>query len=316
MEDFLQKPEAGDAPISKSEKPWTKQIVYKSGKTPEGFAATAQPEQVKAGFTYYDKEQKANFQLTSFTASIVAVLSGVSGTVPAGNNKFYNYWSSFVADTRIQKLSVFLGSGNEKVVVASGIYNQFKDQLPDGVGYMKSAVCYIHETNECVLLELTAAVENSIKEAISNVTGQDPRRINVFNLFELTSKFWAIRFSGSFTKRVREGAAWMGKGDMFFYPTLTAGVVLADKFPILPELAAQVSAYIDAGQKYFEGAKSDGASNTGPTQTAPTARQLAEADSFGFVNPAKAAAHDSRFPDPSFPTEAPPEQVEDETLPF
>lgn len=297
MEDFLQKPEAGDAPISTSSKPWVKQVEYKSGKTPEGFAATAQPENVKAGFTYYDKEQKANFQMTGFTASIVAVLSGVSGTVPAGNNKFYNYWSSFVADTRIQKLSVFLGSGENRVTIASGIYNQFKDQLPDGVGYMKSAVCYIHETNECVLIELTAAVENSIKEAIAEQTGQAPGRINVFNLFELSTKFWAIRFSGSYTKRSREGAGWNGKGDMFFYPTLKAGVVLAEKFPILPELAAQVSAYIDAGQKYFETAKSDGASQAGPTQAAPQAAQ----------QPTRAA---QSFPD-DFPTEEPPVGMEE-----
>lgn len=252
MEDFLQKPEHGDAPTSKSSAPWTKKVQYRSGKTPEGFAAQANPEQVKAGFTFYDKDQKVNLQLTGFTASLVAILSGVSGTVPNGS-RYDNYWSSLVSDTRDQQLSVFLGSGDNRVTIAKGIYNQFKADLPEGVGYMKFAVVYIHETKECALFEMTAAFENSIKEAIAAQTGQNPSKINVFNLFELSSKFWAVRFSGSFTKRTRDGVGWNGKGDMFFYPHLDAGVVLAEKFPVLSEISEQVTAYIQAGQKWFDG---------------------------------------------------------------
>ena len=291
MEDFLQKPDAGDAPVSKSEKPWAKQIVYRSGKTPECFATSAETEQVKAGFTYYDKEQKANFQLTKFTASIVTILSGVSGTVPNGV-RYDNYWSSLVADTRTQKLSVFLGSGDNRVTVASGIYNDFKASLPAGVNYMKFAVVYLHETNECALMELTASFENAIKEAIAAQTGQNPARINVFNLFELSSKFWAIRFTGGFTKRNREGVAWSGKGDMFFYPALSSGVVLAEKFPVLTEISGQVDAYIEAGQKYFASSNTPAPSESAVNPATAPSSATATASTFGGGNP--------------FPTEAPP----------
>lgn len=252
MEDFFQKPEQGDATSSKSTAPWTKKVQYRRGKTPEAFAEQADPEQVKAGFTFYDKDQKVNFQLTGFTASLVAILSGVSGTVPNGS-RYDNYWSSLVADTRDQQLSVFLGSGDNRVIIAKGIYNQFKADLPDGVKYRKFAVVYIHETKECALFEMSAAFENSIKEAIAAETGQNPAKINVFNLFDLSSKFWAVRFSGSFTKRTKDGVGWNGKGDMFFYPHLKAGVVLAEKFPVLSEISEQVTAYIQAGQKWFDG---------------------------------------------------------------
>jgi hypothetical protein len=257
MEDFLQKPEHGDSPSSKSTAPWTKKVQYRSGKTPEGFAAQAEPEQVKAGFTFYDKEQKVNLQLTGFTASIVAILSGVSGTVPNGS-RYDNYWSSLVSDTRDQKLTVFLGSGDNRVTVASGIYNRFKAELPEGVDYRKFAVMYIHETKECALFEMTAAFENAVKEAIAAQTGQNPAKINVFNLFELSTKFWAVRFSGAFTKRTRDGVGWNGKGDMFFYPHLDAGVVLAEKFPVLAEMKQAVKEYIEASEEMvWKAAKKD-----------------------------------------------------------
>jgi hypothetical protein len=301
MEDFLQKPEAQDAPTSKSEAPWVKRIQYRSGKTPAGFAAAAEPEQVKAGFTYYDKDQKANFALTGFTASIVGILSGVSGTVPNGQ-RYDNYWSSLVEDTRTQKLAVFLGSGDNRVTVASGIYNDFKAGLPDGVGYMKYAVVYLHETKECALIEMTASFENSIKEAIAAQTGQNPARINVFNLFELSTKFWAVRFQGSFSKRNRDGAQWAGNGDMFFYPSLVAGVVATEKFPMLPEISAQVTAYVESGQKYFNG-----------TQPAPPVTQSEQADRVEYIEQPK-----KRLPDPvavPWPTQAPPQTNEDD-LPF
>lgn len=299
MEDFLQKPEAQDAPTSKSEVPWGKRIEYRSGKTPEGFAAAALPEQVKAGFTYYDKDHKATFQVPGFTASIVGILSGVSGTVPNGS-RYDNYWSSLVQDTRYQKLAVFLGSGDNRVTVATGIYNDFKSSLPDGVGYMKYAVCYLHEINECVLMELTASFENSIKEAIAAQTGQNPAKINVFNLFELSSKFWAIRFAGSFTKRTRDGVAWNGKSDMFFYPSLVAGVVMTEKFPVLAELSAQMAQYIDAGQRYFNTPQKP------KSEQDEAVEQQAREAALSTPTPPRQS---NGFPDPiavDFPNQAPP----------
>lgn len=303
MEDFLQQPDKEDAPVQKNKAPWQRRVEYKSGKVQEAFAATATPAQIKAGFSYYDKEAKASIHLNGFTASIVAVLSGVSGTVPNGP-RYDNYYSSLVQDTRIQKMAVYLGSGENKVLVAKGIYNDFKHELPNGVGYMKFAVCYLHEENMCVLMELTASFENAIKEAIADKTGQAPSRINLFNLFELSSKYWAVRFNGNFMKRNRDGGAWTGKGDMFFYPELVAGVVLTEKFPVLSEISQQVSDYVAAGQSYFANKKQEPSQSDAIPQN-PTERQGAR------EYPRTAPSSDDFFP-----TEEPKAPIETEDLPF
>jgi len=247
MNDFLETPTAQDAPKQQSNVPWTARVEYKSGKVPEGFAAAAIPDQAKAGFSYFDKEAKQRVSLGAFTATIVAMTSGVHGTVPDGD-RYINYWSNLVFDTRDQLIEVSR-SGDPVVKIATGIYNKMKQDLPDGVGYCKVAICYIHETMQFSSFNLTSALEHSIKEAIGTATGKKAGQINLFNLFELSTRFWAFRFNGAFEKRTKDGYHWQDKGDMFFYPVLTAGIVTAEKFDFLPGLRLDVEAYVDVFQR-------------------------------------------------------------------
>lgn len=250
MTDFFQDPTQADAPKQTSTIPWQFKVDYKSGKTPEGFAKKAIPEDVNAGFSYYDKEQKQKFQLGKFTATIVAMTSGISGTVPDGD-RYRNYWSNLVFDSRDQIIEVSTHNGDGFEKVAHGIYNDIKATLPNGVGYCKVAICWIHETAQFVSIQLSSSLEQAIKEAISEKTKQRTSAINLFNLFELSNRFWAFRFSGEFSKRQKDGAIWSEKGDMFFYPTLSAGIVTTESFDFLPELRKQVESYVESFQQKF-----------------------------------------------------------------
>ena len=117
------------APV-KADRPWSKRVTYKSGKTPQGFAAAATPEQVSAGFSYYDSQAAQKIEMTEFVGFVVATLSGVSGTVPDGS-RYINYFSSLVYDTRTDPIRVFM-QGAERPIT-QGIYKEL--DLPAGVNY-------------------------------------------------------------------------------------------------------------------------------------------------------------------------------------
>jgi hypothetical protein len=295
MDFQFEKPTAEDAPKT-IVKPWTVKLEYRSGKTPEAYADQATPEKAKAGFTFYRSETQQKGYLPPFKCAMLGVYSGVSGAVPNGT-RFDNYWSNFVKDTRTDTIRVQLGSGDNSVTIAEGIYNEFKHTLPTGVSYTKFAVVYLFATGEVATLELSASLELALKEVIAKETGNKPGQINLFNLFELVNRFWGFGFTGRFSMRQKDGAGWTGNGDMFFYPELTAGIVTSDMVPVLPELAQQVSDYIDATQEYFSKRQKysapAAATNPEPTQSPqPTRMETAKAAmaAAGFV------------PDPTFPT--------------
>ncbi len=246
MDFQFEKPTAEDAPKTIS-KPWAVKLEYRSGKTPEAYADQATPEKAKAGFTFYRSETAEKGYLPPFKCALLGVYSGVSGAVPNGT-RFDNYWSNFVKDTRTDTIRVQLGSGENSVTVAEGLYNSFKADLPTGVTYTKYAVVYIFETREVAALEISASFETALKESIGAEMNRKPEQVNLFNLFELSTRFWGFGFDGQFTERQKDGKPYEGKGDMFYYPVLTCGIVTAEKFHQLPELAAQAGAYIDAYQ--------------------------------------------------------------------
>lgn len=323
MTSDFEQPTAQDVPTrSGADVPWKKRIDYKSGKVPEAFVAEATPEKVKAGFSYYDKDAGAKFQIGNFTASIVAVTFGVSGTVPDGNY-YINYFSNLVFDTRTQPIEVFhfVKSGDEwkKNVIATGFYSDFKAYLPDGVGYCKVLICWIHETSELVSINVSSQVETSLKEAIAEPTASSVSKINIFKIAESSDRFWAIRFDGKFSKRTRDGKMWNGQGDMFFNPSFVAKVATAEKFPILVEMKQTVKDYIEASEEQvWKAAKTERPTPTPlphPDTVLPTQQQTDAAFSNSYPATEKwgATGNKGGFPDAvkvEFPTEAPPVNYE------
>lgn len=277
-------------------KPWTLKLEYKSGKVPQAFALKTSPEEVGAGFYFYRPETKEKGNISRFKCAIIGVYSGVGGAVPRGS-RFDNYWSNFVKDTRTDIVKVQLGSGENSVTIAEGLYSDIKKDLPDGVSYKKFAAVYVFNTREVAALELTMSLETALKECIGDLLARKPEQVNLFNLFELSTRFWGFGFAGEFTMRQRDGKAYDGKGEMYYYPVLSCGIVTAEKYPELPELAASAGAYIDAYQDRLKNGKP-----SNQASSAPKALPLPEPTS--HMDTAKSLVQEAGFaPDPTFPTE-------------
>lgn len=247
--------EEGDQPVGAPVKgavtPWTLKLEYKSGKTPEGYVADATPEKAKAGINYYDKEAKERIQIKQeLTCCIVAVLSGVSGTVKDSSDKYFNYSSNLIRDTRSDVLNVWM-AGVPKPVI-SGIYNEFKKDLPQGVGYTRFLICYVPELDQLVSFELTVGLGMAVEAAIAAACGKKVKEISLFNLCDLT-QFWVVKFANDFDKMTKDGAPWEGKGEMYFIPKTRAFVVTpTGKNPELYEklegFAKEIEEYLVAKQ--------------------------------------------------------------------
>lgn len=285
---IFEKPGQGDAPVSTSNAPYTKFFNYKSGKTPEAFAANASPEQVKAGFSYYDKEAKQVVQLSEFTGCVVAVLSGVTGTVKEGDY-YQNYYSNLIFDTRSEFLSVRCFGVDRPLF--SGLYKDIKPNLPQGVGYAQFLICYIPQTQETVALELTTGLQMAIVRAISEATQTPAKKINLFNLCELTTKFWCFQFTREFEKRTKDGEPYAGKGEMYFIPKINVFVVKSDKHPdlvgMLNTIAGEVRDFVSNSQeRFWKPERTPQPANTGdehfPTTPPPVNTEDATPDEDGL----------------------------------
>lgn len=248
--------------------PYTRFIKYRAGKTAAGYADIATPERAKAGFSYYDKERKETVKIGEFTACVVAVLAGVTGTVQNGDY-YENYYSNLIVDTRTQRLNV-RQNGVDRVL-HSGLYKDIKPDLPQGVGYTQFLICYIPENKEVWAIELSTGLTTAIQTAIARACNVPASKISLFGLCELTTRFWALKFNADFVKVTKEGADYAGQGDMFFMPRISVFEVSiaknAETCQMLASISNEVSAFVDAGQaKLNAGA----VQNIEPTVATPT----------------------------------------------
>lgn len=312
MEDFFEKPSAQDAPTgAKAEAPWSAKIEYKSGKTPEAFADAATPQQVKAGFSSYDKDAKARSSKERFAITVIAMAYGAGGYVPVGN-EYEDYTSNLVLDSRTQELRVVKfvpGNGKwESVVIAKGLYSIIKPSLPNGVGFEKYAVCFLHGEQKCVLLKITASLESAMVAAIAAASGIAPGKISLFSIADGPKK-WAFKFNGQFAKKTKEGHAWAGKGDMFFHPVLEAGVVNPENFPVFSVVSNDLAGYVQSTQAALIETKE--LLQPGPSQT-PAVQHTAPAFQANEPTP-------EQYPFPPTPPPGKPEDTgvgQGDDLPF
>lgn len=287
MQDFEQ---PTHAPVSSgNSRPWNFRLEYKSGKTPEGFASAALPEQVSAGFSYYDKEAGQTSRKESFTFFVVACLSGISGVTKDGD-RYNNYYSTLVYDTRTQPMSVWM-QGIERPI-ETGFYSELKPKMPQGVRFTQVLICYDMESKQLIALNLTVGLGMQIQRAIGTACNTPANKISLFSLCDMSTEFWGIRFEGNFEKRTKEGDPWNGKGEMFFMPELKAGVVSLSKNPALidelNQYADGVREYVTANVERILQAQNTAATSgpsTPPTATnrqPDNARQVAVPDNANF----------------------------------
>lgn len=264
--------EAPTAPPPSSTKsyPWAHRVNYKSGKTPAGFATKAMPEDVKAGFSYFDNEAKQNVTFGTFNAVVVASLAGVAGVSKDGD-KYYNYYSNLVDDTRTDLLEVRMQGIAQPI--ASGLYSQIKQALPMGVGYTQVLICYVPEHKMFVALNLTVGLQHHLKAAIASATSTPVSKVNLFGLCELTSQYWGFRFTGGFQKVDKEGKAWTA-GEMYFMPECSAFIIrrkpeTEQHFSVLDAGSKACQEYVSGEQIRIAGAKplEQMKGETAPTRT-------------------------------------------------
>jgi hypothetical protein len=253
--DFRTELPTAPPPAQQRSYPWTKRVDYRSGKVAQAFAAQAMPENVKAGFSYYDSEAKSSISLEAFQAIVVASLSGIAGVTKEGD-RYYNYYSNLVKDTRTDVLAVRM-QGVDKVI-GTGLYSELKETLPSGVGYTQVLICYVKEYDQIMALNLTVGLQNHLKNAIAVATSTQASKVNLFGLCDLITQFWGFSFTGKFVKTDKEGKPWSGTGDMYFMPECNAFVVNKagneDAFVMLNEGSAACFEYVQREQDKIYGA--------------------------------------------------------------
>lgn len=256
--EFEQEVPTAPPPSAQINRPWMADIEYKSGKTQSGFAALATPDMVKAGFSYYDTTEKGRVSLTKFRAIVVASLAGVFGTTKDGE-RYVNYWSNLVSDTKTDALEVRISVISQPLF--SGNYQaDIKPYLPSGVSYTQVLVVYIPELSQFMAMHLTMGLQQRLKSAIGHATNTNPDKVSLYGLCALTTEFWGFEFSGEFEKCDKDGNTHAGSGEMYFMPQTKAFIVRkndknAASIAVLENGSADCANYLTAEQIRIAGKK-------------------------------------------------------------
>lgn len=209
-------------------RPFSGYLEYKSGKTPASFAQAALPEQVGAGFSYYDKESNTRIRLDKFRAIVIGHAFGIAGVTKLGD-KYTNYRSNLVADTRTDPMRVFMAGVNHPQ--HEGLYKNIKPLLPQGVGFQHYLAVYIPELNDVKLLSLTMALSEHLRESIAAAaTASSGRkvatsRVNMFALMDMANQYYMFTFDGQFVKKTKDNTPWSGNTEMYFLPATKVGSI-------------------------------------------------------------------------------------------
>lgn len=309
--DFNSEAPTAPPPVQKLSYPWSQKIDYKSGKVAQAFALKAMPEDVKAGFSYYDRDAKTTVPMPAFRAIVVASLSGVSGTTKMGD-QYVNYWSNLVKDTRTDVLEVKMQGADKPQY--TGIYKDIKPEFPQGVSYTQVLICYVPETQLFMSINLTVGLQEHLKRCIAVATGTTPKKVNLFGLCDLTSQYWGFKFTGGFSKVDKEGNPYTNTGEMYFMPDCEVFVInekpgFEAQFALLNQGSEACSDYVQAEQDRIYGVQA----KQNKKQADPMPEPIAS------VQPAPAQRQPLavNFPaevNAAFPDTAPPVDVDE--LPF
>ena len=311
-------------------RPYTGYLEYRSGKTPASFAAQAQPDQVSAGFSYYDKDANTRIKLDAFRAIIVGQAFGVAGVTKLGD-RFTNYYSNLVADTRTDPMRVFIRGINFPQY--SGLYKDIKPALPQGVGFQHYLCVYIPEIDQLMLVSLTMALSEHIRECIAESASRalgrklPSSRVNMFGLCDLSQSFYMLKFTGQFVKKNKENQLWNNNGEMYFLPEVDVKSVVGDEqIKFLEQQAvrfgnwlfADIARNVDA-MKSDRNAQVQPAADATPVQTAQPAQpvQQASAAMSGAQQNAKQVMMQSGWTEPTIDDRFPiTEPIQESDLPF
>ena len=250
--------------------PYERYIDYRPGKTAPGYVDIATPERAKAGFSYWDKDQKETVKVPEFTATVIGVLASVSGATKDSDGRYWNYGSNYVFDSRQDTMVVRLKGAKE--VTAQGIYKkefwplpkqgeqpvEGRNYLPEGVGYQMSLAVFCKEAKEIWVLEISATLQTAIINAIAQACNIPAKKVSLFNLCTLSTRFWTLKFGPGFEQKNVKGEPYSGHGDMFFLPQITVSTVEADNTAGIAFLNEKADLCRDWANGYQEKLRKDG----------------------------------------------------------
>lgn len=109
---------------------------------------------------------------------------------------------------------------------------------------------------------ISQKMEAAMIKAIAAVSNSKPEKINLLSLDDISSEIWGLDFTGELEKVNTESKPYDGKGDMFFAPVFTAGVIRAggkynDLFSTVSQLQDTMSAYVQNSQQYLSNGKTE-----------------------------------------------------------
>lgn len=267
--------------------PWDHRVNYKSGKVQASLAEIATPENIKPGFTYYDSDQRQQYEIAEFSAVVVAVLASAQGVEKDGD-RYNNWFSNYVYDTRTEALEVRVYGIDRPVL--TGIYSDIKNDFPQGVGYTQALVVYSPEYKKTYVINLTVGLQNHLILAIAKATNTQPKKVRLYGLCDLSTQYWGFKFTGKFIKVTKEGDLWNGTGEMYFMPECSAFVInqkpeTESWFEIFNQKSAEVSEYVLSNQARIQ--------KYAPSAPLPQEADMPRTSSHAQVAP---ASTDANFP--------------------
>ena len=250
--------------------PYDRYIDYRPGKTAPGYVDIATPERAKAGFSYWDKDLKEIVKVPEFTATVIGILSSVSGAPKDSEGRYWNYESNRVLDLRQDTIVVRLKGAQG--VVARGIYKkdfwplpkkgeqpvEGRNYLPEGVGYQMSLAVFCKEAKEIWVLDVSTTLQTAIINAIAKACNVPAKKVSLFNLCTLSTRFWTLKFGPDFEQKDVKGEPYSGQGDMFFLPQITVSTVEADNTAGIAFLNEKADLCRDWANGYQEKLRKDG----------------------------------------------------------
>lgn len=241
MQDFLDAPPEGATNTGGSFEKF-KGITYKACKTPKAYAqhadAAASVTQGNLGFSWYDKESRTKNTLPELTFVALEFYAGVSGY----DGSDTSYWSNRAKDTRDEPLALF-SSHSPKTPIVSGLYKGKAangggvatiggQPIPNGASFTVYCKAFCLQLREVVEIEVSSAVQEGMKIAVSDADARAGRRTDPEKVFILGlangDYLWGFHLSG-YEACNREWKPYDGNGDLFFRPVFHAGILNAQK---------------------------------------------------------------------------------------
>lgn len=330
MQDFFDAPPEGATSTGSFER--HKAITYKACKTPKAYAkhadAEASVKQGNLGFSWYDRESKTKHTLPEMTFVALEFYAGVSGY----DGSDTSYWSNRAKDTREEPITLF-SSHSPKTPIMSGMYKGKAangggvatiggQPIPNGASFTVYCKAWCIQLGEVVEIEVSSAVQEGMKVAVSDADARAGRRTDPEKVFVLGlangDYLWGFHLNG-YEACNRDWKPYDGNGDLFFRPVFHAGILNAQKQPDLHgtcvrEQSAERARHAAYRARYAAQAEQPQQTPTVGTTTQPPANPAPPAQTNVKANHILPNDDPFNFPANTAVSVAPP--VEDNDLPF